>query len=112
MKIGVLSALFGDRSWEETCKAASSYGVKAIETGSGGVAGKVHVNPQEFLKDKAKREKFKHTLDKYGLTLSALSAHGNPLHPDKKIASSDCDDLKASAELAPLLGVDVVAGVI
>ena len=30
------------------------------------------------------------------------------IHPDKKIAASDSDDLRASAELAPLLGVDVV----
>ncbi len=108
MEIGVFSALFGDRSWEEACKAASSYGVKAIEAGSGGVVGKGHVHPQEFLKDKAKRKRFTDAAQKYGLKISALSAHGNPLHPDREIAASDSDDLKASAELASLLGIDVV----
>ena len=108
MEIGVFSALFGDRSWEEACKSASKYGVKAIEAGSGGVVGKGHVNPQEFLKDKSKRQKFMDTAEKYGLRVSALSAHGNPLHPDSGTADSDSDDLKASAELAPLLGLDIV----
>ena len=108
MEIGVFSALFGNKSWEEACKAASSFGVKAIEAGSGGVVGKGHVHPQEFLKDKAKRKKFTDTAEKYRLKISALSAHGNPLHPDSDFASAHSDDLKATTELAPLLGVDVV----
>jgi len=95
MKIGVFSALYGDRSWEEACKAISEYGVKAVEAGSGGVIGKYHVHPQEFLKDRAKRKRFIHTAKKYGLEISALSAHGNPLHPDKEFSKAHSDDLKA-----------------
>lgn len=110
MEIGVFAALFGDRSWEDACKAVHDLGLKAIEVASGGVVGKKHLNPQELLKDKVKRNKFLDTAKKHGLKISGLSAHGNPLHPDKKIASSDSDDLKASAELAPLLGADVVIG--
>ncbi len=108
MKVGVFSALFGDKSWEEACKTSHEYGVKTIEAGSGGVVGKGHVHPQELLKDKVKRKRFKDTAEKYGLEISALSAHGNPLHPDKNYASEHSDDLKATAELAPLLGVKVV----
>jgi sugar phosphate isomerase/epimerase len=108
MKIGVFSALYGDRSWEEACKAISEYGVKAVEAGSGGVIGKYHVHPQEFLKDRAKRKRFIHTAKKYGLEISALSAHGNPLHPDKEFSKAHSDDLKATTELASLMGIDVV----
>lgn len=110
MEIGVFAALFGDRSWEEACKAIHDLGIKVVEVASGGVVGKKHLNPQELLKDKVKRNKFLDTTKKYGLKISGLSAHGNPLHPDKKIAASDSDDLKASAELAPLLGAEVVIG--
>jgi sugar phosphate isomerase/epimerase len=108
MKIGLFSPLFKDMSWEEACRSASGYGVKAIEAASGGFAGKGHVHPQELLKDKARRKKFKDTAEKYGLEISALSAHGNPLHPDKRFAAEHSDDLKATAELAPFLGVNVV----
>ncbi len=110
MKIGVLSALFGDKSWEEACKTAHDYGVKAIEVGSGGFVGKGHLNPQELLKDKTRRKKFKDIADKFGLEISALSAHGNPIHPDPGYAREHSDDLKATVELAPRLGVKIVNG--
>ena len=108
MKIGVFSALYGDRSWEEACKAVQESGVAAIEVGAGGFIGKKHLDPQALLKDKSQRTKFRDTAHKYGLEISAISAHGNPLHPHKKIAAEHSDDLKASVELAALLGVGVV----
>ena len=108
MKIGVFSAVFGDKPWEEACKAIHDFGVTAVEVGCGGFIGKKHLNPQELLKDKTKRQKFKDKADKYGLEISALAAHGNPLHPDEKVAKEHTDDLMAAVELAPLLGVDLV----
>jgi sugar phosphate isomerase/epimerase len=45
MKLGVMANCFGDKSWEDACKAASDAGLKAIEPGCGGFVGKAHCNP-------------------------------------------------------------------
>lgn len=108
MKLGVLSALFGDKSWEEACKSAKESGVEAIEVGGGGFLGKNHLNPQELLKDKDKIKKFKDVSDQNGLEISAISVHGNPIHPDPGFSGEHSDDLKAAIELAPQLGVKIV----
>jgi sugar phosphate isomerase/epimerase len=110
MKLGVFSALFGNKSWEEACKSAKEYGVGAIEVGGGGFVGKNHLNPREVLKDKAKIMKFKDIADKNGLEISAISVHGNPIHPDPDVSKEHSDDIRAAIELAPQLGVKVVNG--
>ena len=51
---------------------------------------------------------FKQQLDDAGLTISALSCHGNPLHPDKKTAQGYDDAFRKSVCLAKRLGVPVV----
>jgi len=51
MKLGVMANCFGDKSWEDACKAASDAGLKAIEPGAGGFVGKAHCNPADLLKD-------------------------------------------------------------
>ena len=61
MRIGVFSALFGDRSWEDACKAIHDYGITAIEVGSGGFIGTSHLDSREIIKDKAKIKEFKDT---------------------------------------------------
>ncbi len=110
MKLGVFSALFGDKSWEEACKSAKEYGVGAIEVGGGGFVGKNHLNPREVLKDKTKIMKFKDIADKNGLEISAISVHGNPIHPDPDVSKEHSDDIRAAIELAPQLGIKVVNG--
>ena len=48
------------------------------------------------------------TIHKYGLEISALSAHGNAVHPDKAIAKKFDEDLTNAILLAEKLGVPVV----
>ncbi len=110
MKIGVFSALYGDRSIEDACKSIKEAGVSAIEIGAGGFVGKNHLNPQELLKDKSKVRKLKDIVEKYNLEISALSVHGNPIHPDPSVSAEHSGDIEAAAELAPQLGVKVVNG--
>jgi len=110
MRIGVLSALYGDKSIEEACKSISEAGVSAVEIGAGGFVGKKHLNPQELLKDKSKINKLKDTVEKYGLEISAISVHGNPIHPDSSLSAEHSGDIEAAVELAPQLGVKVING--
>jgi len=108
MKLGVMANAFIDKSWENACKAAKEAGLDAIEAGSGGFAGKAHCNPQELLKDKEAIKKWVAVAEKNGLEISALSCHGNMLHPDKKISEQHISDFEASVELASIIGIKAV----
>jgi hypothetical protein len=59
-----------------------------VEIGCGGFPGNAHANPEILLNDAGKLDEFKALIEKYGLQISALSCHGNPLHPNKEIAAS------------------------
>jgi sugar phosphate isomerase/epimerase len=61
-----------------------------------------------MLEDKAARKDFKQLLDDNGISISALSCHGNPLHPDPARAKHDQDVNKRTILLAEKLGVPVV----
>lgn len=108
MKLGVLTAALGDLSFEDACKFLSGNGVQMLEIGCGGFPGKAHCDGAEMLKDDKKREEFVNTIKKYNLEISALSSHGNMVHPDPEIAKSFDDDLTNAILLAEKLGVPVV----
>lgn len=108
MKLCVLANLYGNKSLDETLARLKSLGVEAVEIGAGGYPGKAHCNPAELLADEKKLNEFKATIDKYGLEVAALAAHGNPVHPDKAIAKSFDDDFRNAVLLAEKIGVDTI----
>ncbi|WP_304975146.1 sugar phosphate isomerase/epimerase, partial [uncultured Acetatifactor sp.] len=69
---------------------------------------KAHCDAAELLADEGKREKFMETLDKYHLEISALSSHGNMVHPDPAVAESFEKDFDNAILLAEKLHVPVV----
>ena len=87
MKLGVFTTLFSDRTLDETLSYLRSLGVEMIEIGCGGYPGNAHANPDILLNDPAQLEAFKETVAKYGMEISALSCHGNPVHPNKETAA-------------------------
>ena len=108
MKLGTLTVVLGDLSFDAACKFLSENGVQMVEIGCGCFPGKAHCDAAELLADEEKRKAFMDTLNKYGLEISALSSHGNMVHPDKAIAKSFDDDLTNAILLAEKLGVPVV----
>ena len=108
MEIGLCTSCYGDRSWKEVCGTVNRLGINSVEIGSGGYLGKKHCNPATLLENKDVLNSFKNSADKYGIKISALSCHGNPLHPDKKIAYEHTTDLELSIELATKLGVKII----
>ncbi len=110
MKIGVLTAFCHDRSFEDMLKYLNGIGVQAVELASGGYPGKYHINPQELLKTPEKINDIRNLLDKYGMEISAVSAHGNPVHPDKETAKKYHDDFINAILFAEKLGVDTIVG--
>lgn len=108
MKLSVLANLYGKKSLDETLQILTGLGVHTVELGAGGYPGKAHCNPAELLADEAKYAAFMNTLKKYDVTVCALSAHGNALHPNKAIAKQFDEDFRNAVLLAEKMGVDTV----
>ena len=108
MKLGVLTVALGDLPFDQACKFLAERGVQMVEIGCGGFPGKAHCDAGELLADERKREAFLETLDKYHLTISALSSHGNMVHPDPEIAQRFETDFTKAILLAEKLKVPVV----
>lgn len=108
MKLGVFTVLFAQKPFEEALDYIASKGLEAIELGTGAYPGNAHCNPEELLSDESKLKAFKQAIESRGLMISALSCHGNPLHPQKSISQEHHDVLIKTIELAEKLEVPVV----
>ena len=108
MKIGVFTVLFGDKPFEETLDYVKQLGLEAVEIGTGAYPGNAHCKPGELLKNDKKLKAFKEAIASRDLVISALSCHGNPIHPDKKLANAHDAVFKQTVELATKLGVKQV----
>ena len=105
MKLGVFTTLLSDKSLDEALSYFKSKGIEMVEIGCGGYPGNAHANPEILLNDEKAFEEFKATLDKYGLEISALSCHGNPVHPNKEIAAEFDKVIRDTILLAEKLGI-------
>ncbi|MBH5320659.1 sugar phosphate isomerase/epimerase [Paenibacillus sp. GSMTC-2017] len=108
MKLGVFSVLFSHKPFEETLDYIASKGLDAIEIGTGGYPGNAHCDLDALLADAGKLTSFKQAVESRGLIISALSCHGNPLHPQKAISTEHDEIIRKTIELANRLGVEVV----
>jgi len=108
MKLGVFTVLFGQKPLEETLDFIASKGLDAVEIGTGAWPGNAHCDPKALLEDESKLHAFKHAIESRGLMISALSCHGNSLHPQKAIAQDHHDTLIHTIDLAQKLGIPVV----
>ncbi|MGL4343883.1 MAG: sugar phosphate isomerase/epimerase family protein [Cellulosilyticaceae bacterium] len=105
MKLGVFTCLLGDKSLDESLAYFKSKGIQMVEIGCGGYPGKSHADPEVLLQDEAALEAFKATITKHGMEISALSCHGNPVHPQKDKAAQFDKDLRNCVLLAEKLGI-------
>jgi len=108
MKVGVFTALFGQQPLEKALDYIVEAGVETVEIGTGNYPGDPHCNPKELLASEAKRKAFMKAIKSRGLTLSALSCHGNPLHPDTRIARAHHEVQRDTVLLAEKLGINRV----
>lgn len=108
MKLGVLTVLFQDRPLEMTLDHVAAMGLQAVELGTGAWPGNAHCNPAELLKSREALTALRKAIASRGLIISALSCHGNPLHPDPAIAQAYDRVYRETVRLAAELGVGVV----
>jgi sugar phosphate isomerase/epimerase len=110
MKLGVMNPVIGSLSFEEALKYLNSLGVDCIEIGAGGYPGDVHLKPLELIGNPNKISEYKALLEKYNLEISAISCHGNPLHPQKEISDKFHNDFMNAILVAEALGIDTIIG--
>jgi sugar phosphate isomerase/epimerase len=108
MKLGVFTVLFAERPLEDALDYVQQLGVQAVEIGTGAYPGSAHCRPAELLKSERRLTAFRDAIEARGLVLSALSCHGNPLHPQTRVARADHAVFTQTVELARRLGVDTV----
>lgn len=108
MKVGMLTVPFSDMTLEKTAKYLSSLGVQAVELGTGGYTNACHCHPEELIQNPEKAKDIKNILEYYGLGISALSCHGNPVHPVKEEAERYHKIYEDTLQAAQMLGVDTV----
>ena len=110
MKLGVMNPIISNLSFEDALKYLSSLGVQTIEIGAGGYPGDAHLKPEELLASEENVAAYKALLKKYNIGISALSCHGNPLHPQKAIAEAFDKQFRNTILAAEALGIDTVIG--
>ncbi len=108
MKLGVFTVLFGQQSLEEALDYIVKSGLQAVEIGTGNYPGDAHCPLDELLRSKAKARVWKKKITSRGLVISALSCHGNPLHPNKGFAKQNHDTWRKTVRLAEMIGVKTV----
>lgn len=75
------------------------------EIGVGGNPGDKHCKPGELMEDPAKLEAFQELFRKNEIEISALSAHGNPIHPNPDLAAMYDQTITDGILLAEKLGL-------
>jgi sugar phosphate isomerase/epimerase len=108
MKIGVFTVLFAQRPFAEALDYIRAAGVEAVEIGTGGAPGNAHCNLDELVDNPTAQKAWMNEITSRGLEISALSCHGNPLHPNKELAGKDDATYRKTVKLAEQIGVKTV----
>jgi len=110
MKLGVFTPVFGHLSTAEMiARVQSLRHVRAIELGTGGWPGRAHLDDLTgMIEGHCRATTYRQMVADAGLTISALSCHGNPLHPDPAVAREADDLFRLTVRLASKLQVPTV----
>jgi sugar phosphate isomerase/epimerase len=107
MKVGCFTPLLSQFPLEKVLEKLKKLDITTVELGTGNYPGDPHCK-LSMLENAKQLHEFKKQLDDHGFSISALSSHGNSLHPDAATAKGFEDTSKRTVELAAKLGVPVV----
>src|SRR5437588_10844180 len=108
MKLGVFTVLFGDRPLEAALDRIVEAGLECVEIGTGNYPGNAHCEPDVLLEDGSALRAFQQAIQSRHLSISALSCHGNTLHPRADVARASQAVFTSTLELAQRLDVTCV----
>ena len=107
MKVGVFTALLSQLPLDEVLKKLKAFQIDTVEVGTGNYPGDAHCK-LSMLENSSALSEFKSRLADQGVSISALSCHGNALHPNVDRARRDREISRKTILLAEKLGVPVV----
>lgn len=115
MKLGFLSAILEDWSFEEMIDTARDLGFSCVEvacwpsgTGNRRYAGTSHIDAERVLVDDDYANHILEYSKKNGITLSSLGYYPNVLDADKNAAEAAISHLKALIKASSRLGINMV----
>jgi len=107
LRVGVFTPLLSQFSLDDVLKKLKGHHIDTVELGTGNYPGDAHCK-LSMLDHPAQLADFKKKLADHGFRISALSCHGNSLHPDRDRATRDQEVSRKTILLAEKLGVPVV----
>lgn len=106
MRVGVFTPLLSQLPLADVLKKLKANQISTVELGTGNYPGDAHCKLSMIENDR-ERAVFQQTLAEHGFTISALSCHGNPLHPNPAIAQTHREVSRKTILLAEKLDVPV-----
>jgi sugar phosphate isomerase/epimerase len=107
MRVGVFTPLLSQLPLEKVFEKLKALNINTVELGTGNYPGDPHCK-LSMLDKPSELKEFKRKLDDHGFTISALSCHGNPLHPHAEVAKAYRETSRKTVRLAEKLGIPVV----
>jgi sugar phosphate isomerase/epimerase len=107
MKLGVFTPLLSKLPLSDVLTKLKAFDIATVELGTGNYPGGSHCD-LGMLDDAASLAAFQQTIADHGASISALSCHGNPLHPDPAQAAQFQETNRKTILLAEKLGVSTV----
>jgi sugar phosphate isomerase/epimerase len=107
MRVGVFTPLLSELPLSAVLKKLKTLNIDTVELGTGNYPGDAHCK-LSMLESASDITEFKRVLSESGATISALSSHSNPLHPDPERAKRAREVSRKTILLAETLGVPVV----
>lgn len=109
MKLGLFTAVFNGQSLKVALATVRQWPqITMVELGTGGWPGGEHLDLSALLGNRERIAAYRQQLADAGLGISALSCHGNAVHPDAAIAERDNRLFRKTVELAEQMEVPVV----
>ncbi|HET9100912.1 MAG TPA: sugar phosphate isomerase/epimerase [Acidobacteriaceae bacterium] len=107
MRVGVFTPLLSQLPLKNVLAKLKSLQISTVELATGNYPGDAHCH-LSMLEDTRQLSEFQRLLADQGCSISALSCHGNALHPNPAKAKQARDTSRKTILLAEKLGVPVV----
>jgi len=107
MRVGVFTPLLSQLPLAAVLKKLAELHIDTVELATGNYVGDAHCK-LSMLDNPSDLADFRKMLSDHGVSISALSCHGNPLHPDTAVARQHREVSRKTILLAEKLGVSVM----
>src|SRR6266850_5322546 len=107
MRVGVFTPLLSQLPLAAVLKELKALQINTVELATGNYPGDAHCK-LSMLDDATALAGFQKVLSDNGVAISALSCHGNPLHPDATQAQQHREVSRKTILLAEKLGISVM----